>query len=154
MTPEQIIHKLEANFVPDPNSGCWLWTAGLFKTGYGSIHIGTKTKRAHRVMYELVKGPVPDGKPLDHLCRVRSCINPNHLEPVTHQENARRGIGGETTRRRMKAKTHCPKGHPYEGYNIIWINNGIVKNGRGCRICAVARTRAWRKRLRASKLKE
>lgn len=66
----------------DKSGECWLWTAYTTKKGYGQTHIGGKTKYAHRVAYELSVGPIPDGKELDHLCRNRACVNPDHLDPV------------------------------------------------------------------------
>jgi hypothetical protein len=72
-------------------AGCWLWTGGLDQYGYGKVRIYGRTRGVHRVAYELWVGPVPDGMQLDHRCRVRHCINPEHLEPVTVGENIRRG---------------------------------------------------------------
>lgn len=80
-------------------------------------------RTAHRVVYETVVGPVPEGLELDHLCRNRGCVNPAHLEPVTHQENMRRGHWG--------MKTHCPQGHPYEGDNLV--RDGHSRICRWCR---------------------
>src|ERR1019366_4519713 len=79
--------------LPEPNTGCWLWTGGLNRGGYGQFMTPPCTV-AHRVAYELFVGPIPEGLQLDHLCRVRSCVNPQHLEPVSQQENIRRGLGG------------------------------------------------------------
>ena len=74
---------------PCPMSGCWLWVGATDK-GYGQIHWKRKTAKAYRIAYEILIGPVPDGLEIDHLCRVSACVNPAHLEPVTHQENMRR----------------------------------------------------------------
>ena len=71
-------------------SGCWLWQRSKSRDGYGWASLKNRTKQAHRLVYELIKGPVPDGLVLDHLCRVRHCVNPDHLEPVTPGENVRR----------------------------------------------------------------
>ena len=86
-TDEQ--HYLAARYeVAD--DGCWIWKLKPMHTGYGRIHRAGKYKSAHRAVYEAHRGPVPDGMELDHLCNVRLCVNPDHLEPVTHAENLRR----------------------------------------------------------------
>lgn len=72
-------------------SGCWVWTGNLNDSGYGRINVAGRPMRAHRVSYRLFVGLIPDGLTLDHTCRRRACINPQHLEPVTMQENLRRG---------------------------------------------------------------
>lgn len=75
----------------DPDLGrCWLWTAGLFRLGYGAFWFHHNQEYAHVVSFRLEKGAIPHGTELDHLCRVRHCVNPDHLEPVTHAENMRR----------------------------------------------------------------
>lgn len=105
---------------------CWLWISYVGKNGYG--YFGRQL--AHRVSYETHKGPIPIGLDLDHLCRVRRCINPDHLEPVTRRENARRGIKGVLT-------THCPQGHEYS------LANTRLNNGRRiCKTCHRAREHA------------
>lgn len=125
---------------PCPMSGCWLWTATT-TGGYGRITVGSRTDRtkrgvyAHRLAYESLVGAVPDGLDLDHLCRVRCCVNPAHLEPVTRQENARRGIGGATTAGRQLVKTHCSAGHEYAGENLYLRRDG----SRDCMACRRAR---------------
>jgi hypothetical protein len=91
---------------PEPMSGCWLWTGALSGGGYGyilSYDTGRRLiVRAHRWLYEHTKGPIPEGLQLDHKCRVRSCVNPDHLEPVTSAENTRRGRAGEALREWVK----------------------------------------------------
>ena len=108
----------------DPD-GCWLWLAGTAR-GYGMIDLSHSRRRAlaHRVAYELARGPIPDGLQLDHLCRNPRCVNPAHLDPVTCLENVRRGLSGVL-------KTHCHKGHEYTPENL-YIDR---KNHRHCRIC-------------------
>jgi hypothetical protein len=134
------------SFEPEPNSGCWLWTGTLNHGGYGKLWIrdggrptGWRSTSAHRYSYERFIGPIPDGLELDHQCRVRCCVNPNHLEPVTHAENVRRGISGEVNGGRMRARTHCIVGHEFAPPNLK-----IDKYGR--RICLECRRRRDRER--------
>lgn len=97
-------------------STCWIWTSTISKSGYGRFGINSKTVAAHRFSWESLNGPVPEGLVLDHLCRVRHCVNPEHLEPVTNGENILRGIGPAAINKR---KTHCKRGHvltPRKGY--------------------------------------
>lgn len=121
-----------------PN-GCWVWTGGLMSTGYGSISIAGRTWLAHRAAYTLWVGPVPSSLELDHLCRTRSCCNPWHLEAVTHRVNAQRGDTGQHN----AAKTHCVRGHPYDGHNVI-----KTATQRVCRTCS--RERSARRREAAT----
>lgn len=118
--------------IPDyaPELGpCWIWTANTSGgTGYGNFWLGRSYGKAHRFSYELMKGAIPDGLDLDHLCRVRACVNPAHLEAVTRQENIKRSPIAIATRN--AAKTHCPKGHPYAGDNLY-----IARGRRTCRAC-------------------
>ena len=88
---------------------CWEWT-GALTYGYGVIGIGGRTRRAHRVAYELLVGPILEGLTIDHLCRNRACVNPDHLEPVPHLENLRRGRHANQN----TAKAVCLRGHEYQ----------------------------------------
>lgn len=110
---------------------CWLWGAGKNQDGYGRFWDCTRKVQAHRFAYELLIGPIPNGLELDHLCRVRNCVNGKHMEPVTHQENARRGEVGLAGGRRMRAKTHCPRGHAYDSDNTY----RNLRGQRSCRTC-------------------
>ena len=112
---------------PDGPGGCWEWVAGLGTGGYASFSWDGKTCLAHKLAYQRLVGQVPDGLELDHMCRVRHCVNPEHLEPVTHVENVRRGDGGKY----LLAKTHCPQGHPYSEENTYTRPSG----SRCCRTC-------------------
>src|ERR1035441_8724960 len=110
---------------------CWPWTGCTSPSGYGTIGVRYKVRRAHVVAYEQLVGPVPDGLELDHLCRVRACCNPAHMEPVTHAENMRRGVAGKVAAIRQRGKAHCPQGHPYDETNTYVSPRG----SRSCRTC-------------------
>ena len=120
--------RLNASFIPEPNTGCWIWLGQITWNGYGTFHIKVdgewKKKVAHRVCYESFVGPIPEGLDLDHKCRQRHCVNPDHLEPVTRSENLRRS----PLMARWAHKTSCPKGHPYDGVDS--------RKARICRQCA------------------
>lgn len=120
----------------DKTDDCWLWT-GSIAGGYGKMWFHGMPRLAHRIAYRYWVGPLPDGLQLDHLCRVRHCVNPAHLEPVTAAENVRRGTVGWNHR----DKTHCPKGHPYDDENTY---HGT--NGRACRECQREHQRNYRLR--------
>jgi hypothetical protein len=107
--------RFDAKWLPEPNTGCWLWTASTNNGGYGFIGVNRRVQMAHRVGYELYRGPIPDGMTLDHLCRVTCCVNPCHMEPVSMRANILRGHGvaGKFARR-----THCKNGHELSGDNV------------------------------------
>jgi DNA-binding CsgD family transcriptional regulator len=149
-TGRPVKFSFDDSYIPEPNSGCWLWIGKVNHLGYGALWIRDSAKKtgwrsisAHRHSYETNIGPIPDGLSLDHKCRVRCCVNPAHLEPVTHAENVRRGISGEVNGARMRAKTHCPSGHPYSAENTRFNEN----NHRACRQCD--REKAAKKRANA-----
>ena len=98
-------------------SGCLLWTGGLDRYGYGKISVGGNYKKAHRVAWERVNGPIPPDLTIDHLCRVRRCVNPAHMELVTMTENTMRGQSFSAVRARQ---THCKNGHPLEGTRRVY----------------------------------
>lgn len=124
---------------------CWLWTLRTDRNGYGYYsHRHGGTRFVHRIMYTHLKGPVPEGLVLDHLCRVPACCNPAHLEPVTQAENVRRGRGVEVARRLAASRTHCKNGHPYEGDNFQVNTRGPKKGRRRCLVCARGLTQKYR----------
>jgi hypothetical protein len=136
--------KLMERVVVD-SAGCWLFTGFKDAKGYGKVWHQGKKARAHRVAYELAVGKIPSSLELDHLCRVRSCINPAHLEAVTRRENLMRGLSFCS---RHARKTHCPKGHAYEGENLILRIRGRFTS-RECRECKRAFSRERGKRFRS-----
>lgn len=125
--------------------GCWLW-GGAVSWGYGKFGVRRKAdgKRfmamVHRLAYEMWVGPIPEGLDLDHLCRVRNCLNPEHLEPVTRKENLRRGIGAQLSSERQLSKTECRNGHLYTEATMYIDYRGLRK----CRICDRAKKLRYR----------
>lgn len=126
----------------DVTDGCWFWQGSKdARTGYGAVGIGSNydgTKRnmkVHRLVYEVMVGPIPDGQTLDHLCKVRHCVRAEHLEPVTLSENIRRGDSPSSRHREV---THCPNGHPYDEANTRITPRGT----RDCRACDRGRRRS------------
>lgn len=125
---------------------CWIWVGRIQPNGYGQFSVKHKHVYAHRWAYTHLIGEIPDGLELDHLCRVRACCNPWHLDPVTRQVNTLRGLAGDVAREAAKAKVACPNGHPYEG-DSFYIN---AQNIRVCRVCRRAKERSYYQRKRAS----
>lgn len=124
---DKALARFDAKFVVNETTGCWDWTASKNAGGYGTFWKDGGSRKAHRVAYEYHVGKIPDDLQIDHLCRNRICCNPSHLEPVTLQENIRRGEAGEN----QSGKTHCPQGHPYSGDNLYTSPSKT----RECRIC-------------------
>lgn len=129
MRAQRIVGTLEERFWPKVDTsagpdGCWPWRASLNMHGYGQFTIDGCVVMAHRIAYRLVVGPIPTGMDLDHLCRVRQCVNPAHLDPVTRAVNLQRSPLTNAGR------THCPRGHEYTPDNTYRANGR-----RYCRTC-------------------
>lgn len=147
-TPRAIYGTVEKRFWPKVNKDgpvpekrpdlgpCWLWTACTHQ-GYGLFNQGIgKTPMAHRIAYELLVGPIPDDKELDHLCRNTTCVRPSHLEAVTHHVNIQRGEAGK----HYADRTHCVNGHPFDEVNT----RRYLRNGTWRRVCRECQRRARR----------
>ena len=131
-------------------TGCWEWKGYVAPHGYGAIKQPGRASKllAHRVSYEMIYGPIPRGRQIDHLCRVRRCINPAHLEAVTSRENTLRGESASALNAR---KTHCPASHEYTPENTYIAPNGQ----RECRQCSrLRKRRAYRARAAAKEARQ
>lgn len=134
--------RMMAHIIVTP-SGCWEWTGSLDRHGYGQVRFDGATRLAHRVVYEVIVGPIPTGYQLDHLCHEaafcicgprcphRRCVNPAHLTPVTNKQNSERGA--------LAVRTHCVNGHPYSDENTY-----VSATRRVCRACDRERHRKAR----------
>lgn len=109
--------------------GCWFWEGSTNNQGYGAFAIEGKRYYAHRLAYVWLRGGIPDGMVIDHLCRVRNCVNPNHLEVVDFRENVLRGVGPTAVN---ASRTHCKRGHELAGDNLYIRPNGY-RNCKSCR---------------------
>lgn len=137
-TPPKTIIPLEDRFWPkvEATGFCWLWRGAIDNAGYGVVNVGgRRVNRAHRVSYEILVGPIANGLHLDHLCRVRHCLNPDHLEPVSPAENMRRGFAPAA---RVAATDLCGRGHS--------MADAYVRPGNGYRMCRVCQEARRKKR--------
>ena len=145
ITPEEIqtFSSRFWRYVQKSDTACWIWTGYRNQKGYGRLYIRGHYVAAHRFAYTAALGPIADGLQIDHLCRVRNCVNPAHLEAVSCQTNLLRG---KTLAARSAAATHCPQGHPYSDENTYHSPKGF----RFCRRCGAAAARQRRKQRKSS----
>lgn len=129
-----VISKAWKERIVNNSNGCWMWVGGKNVNGYASGQLNNRTVRVHKAIYELLVKKVGRGLELDHLCKNRNCVNPRHLEEVTHLENMRRGV--------LANKTHCVRGHKLDGENLL----PSTPKRRSCRLCGRIRVREWRKK--------
>lgn len=138
-----LIAKIESRCIPEPNTGCWLWTGFVRADGYSQAHLAGYGKQyGHILSYEAHIGKVPIGLELDHLCRVRCCVNPRHLEAVTRRVNTLRGISPAA---RQARQTHCLRGHELSGANLYRKNRH-----RYCRACHRMKSNSYYAKKRSS----
>ena len=141
--PDRFWRKVERS----ANAGmCWVWNGARIGSGYGTIKVDAKPMLAHRIAYELVRGQtIPHGMELDHLCRNRACVNPDHLEVVTHKQNLLRGLGVGSMN---AAKTKCIHGHEFTDENTRRSPIGPNGNRRACRACNAIAVRKYQAKRR------
>ena len=141
-----IKERLFKSFKINKKTGCWEWQLSINTFGYGQIRVNNprSMRKPHRIMYELMKGKIPKKLSLDHLCRNRACINPDHLEVVTNKENILRGVG--ITAQNAK-KTHCKRGHRLSGKNLFFYKKA---NQRMCRTCNYIRNKKFKDKIKFS----
>ena len=120
------------------DGACIVWGGAKDADGYGRLKVLGVVRGAHVVAYEAKHGRVPEGTELDHLCRRRDCVNPDHVEAVTHRENVLRG---NCIAARNARKTHCKRGHEFSAVNTRIVNTGRGRSGRRCLACRKERGR-------------
>lgn len=134
--PQPTLEWLFSRCIEDKSRGCWLWPGSHDGKGYSRIRLGGKRPRGHQVAYELLRGPISPDLEIDHLCRIRNCINPWHLEAVPGKTNVNRAPWSKVSR--------CPRGHEYTAENTD------IRNGkRNCKTCEKTRLAARDYRRRA-----
>lgn len=125
---------LESHYMPEPNTGCWLWLDAIHHNGYGRFRVKGREILAHRASYEFYIGQIPQILEIDHLCRNRICVNPEHMELVTRRVNVLRGVGISANNAK---KAQCPRGHAYDKFR--------TRGARIERVCSRCRAESSRK---------
>lgn len=125
----------------DKSEKCWIWTAAVDGNGYPSMGFNKRVVTVPRLVARVCLGWFDPSFHIDHLCRTPRCVRPSHLEPVSQRINILRGVGASAVN---AVKTHCPRGHPYAGKNIVTLQNG----GRWCRTCKQEYERSYYRRSR------
>lgn len=136
---------LSDRYIPVTESGCWLWLGHTTRTGYGIGYFGSTPKivQAHRYFYTAFKGEIPNGLTIDHLCRVRCCVNPDHMEAVPMRTNVLRGTSFSA---RNARKTMCKNGHEFSDDNTWTFTDKKGRVSRKCKECSKASFRRWYRR--------
>src|SRR5579859_8174193 len=136
--------RFESKYIPEPNSGCWLWLGAIWKNGYGAFMLGSNNITAHRAAYRLLKGDISPELEVDHLCRNRACVNPDHLEAVSGKVNTLRGLSPTAINHR---KLFCDHGHELKDDNVvIQFHAGTPR--RICRTCKSRRNAEYKRKLK------
>lgn len=128
-----LLDRIKNKIIIEEKTDCWLWVGAKQTDGYGCFGYEKKVHLAHRKIYQIIKGEIEKGLELDHLCKNRNCVNPDHLEPVTHKENILRGISPSA---KNKIKTHCDNGHEFTENNTMRLKRKTGGEYRVCRVCA------------------
>lgn len=128
----------------DKSGDCWMYTGYHGVGSYGNFSYKKVQHKAHRVAWELSRGPIPSGLVLDHLCRNKACVNPAHLEPVSQSVNAQRGLAGQ----HYLSRTHCARGHPFDEANTVWRTMKDGRRYRACRPCRDEYQRTYKAQYR------
>lgn len=135
---ERRIRRFHRRIRKDPDTGCWEWTGSTNSGGYGQSSYDGQPTTAHRAYWRCVVGPIADDMDLDHLCRNRLCVNPDHLEPVTRSENLERGYEARG----------CKNGHPFTEENMTVVNRTDGRTFRRCKVCHRERNKRAKVRRR------
>ena len=134
-----VMERLLAKTIPVTESGCLIWLGATYRGGYGHIGVDGRMHKVHRIVFENGVGPIPDGYVINHVCSVRLCVRPEHLEAVSQRENVLHS-NSRSIAKLHSDLTHCKRGHPFSGDNIYWW-----RGSRRCRICRLNHSQARRR---------